>query len=129
MERRGWLTRAGVVCLAVAVLVLADALSSPSNADDRQTQSFPEWAIPPGAWRATHQATGVVDGVDATNGAITLDHGPSQAMGWPSLIEVRYLVFDQQLMQRFVVGKQVTITFRKRGWDLEVIDVSAVAPY
>ena len=125
-ERRAWGVGGGVICLVVAVFALADALNSPSNVDDHQAQSFPEWAIPPAPWRATLQATGVIDSVDVTNGAITLDHGLSQSMGWPTLIKVRYLVLDGQLMQKCVVGKRVTITFRKRGSDLEVIDVSTV---
>ena len=128
MSRQGWQKVGGVVCLAIVMLILAEALRSLFHADTRQTESFPQWAVPPVPGRPSQQAIGIVDSVNAGNGTITIDHGPSQAMGWPSLVKVRYLVLDRQLMQRFVVGERVAIAYRKRGYDLEVIDVSAPAP-
>ena len=66
---------------------------------------------------ATFKATGRVESVDRVNGTITLDQGAFQAMGWPVLAHIRYVVSNKHLIEQLIVGQRFEIEFEKRGAD------------
>ena len=61
-----------------------------------------------------HQAAGVVKSVDAGAGKVTLKHGPVKTLDWPAMT-MTFDVADKRLLDSLGVGKQIRVTFEKRG--------------
>ena len=94
-----------------------------SRSVDGEVGGLPAWATAPATTAAIYEASGVVATLDEINGTITIDHGPSNAMGFPIIVERRYNVADRGLFKSVRVGRKVTVWFRRVNLDFEVTEV------
>jgi Cu(I)/Ag(I) efflux system protein CusF len=74
-----------------------------------------------GAKGESHFADGVVTAV-ASDGKVTLKHGPVKTLGWPAMT-MAFSVKDQALRDKLAVGKAVHVTFDKEASDYVITDV------
>lgn len=69
-----------------------------------------------------HEADGVVKEFDATQGKVTLAHGPVKSLGWPAMT-MAFGVKDKALFDKLVVGTKVHVGFKKEGDEYVVTSV------
>lgn len=62
----------------------------------------------------THEADAVVKEFDATQGKVTLAHGPVKSLGWPAMT-MAFGVKDKTLFDKLAVGTKVHVGFKKEG--------------
>jgi Cu/Ag efflux protein CusF len=65
---------------------------------------------------AVHKASGIIKKVDATNGTVSLEHGPVKSLNWPAMT-MSFVVKDKKLLEQLAVGKKVDFEFKKEGSD------------
>ncbi|WP_454909572.1 copper-binding protein [Variovorax gossypii] len=61
-----------------------------------------------------HEADAVVKEFDATQGKVTLAHGPVKSLGWPAMT-MAFGVKDKALFDKLAVGAKVHVGFKKEG--------------
>lgn len=69
-----------------------------------------------------HEADAVVKEFDATQGKVTLAHGPVKSLGWPAMT-MAFGVKDKALFDKLAVGAKVHVGFKKEGNDYVVTSV------
>lgn len=69
-----------------------------------------------------HEADAVVKEGDATQGKVTLAHGPVKNLGWPAMT-MAFGVKDKALYDKLAVGAKVHVGFKKEGDDYVVTSV------
>ena len=69
-----------------------------------------------------HEADAVVKEFDATQGKVTLAHGPVKSLGWPAMT-MAFGVKDKALFNKLAVGAKVNVGFKKEGDDYVVTSV------
>ena len=69
----------------------------------------------------SHVAEGVVTAV-ASDGKVTLKHGPVKTLGWPAMT-MAFAVKDKALREKLEVGKKVHVTFDKQASDYVITEV------
>ena len=62
----------------------------------------------------THTGVGVVRGVDASAGTVTLQHEPIQSIGWPAMT-MPFSVQDKTALQGLKPGQKVEFAFVQQG--------------
>ena len=70
----------------------------------------------------TGSGEGKVVSVNASTGAITIEHGPIQQIDWPAMT-MTFAVKDKGLLNKLSVGKTVTFQITKEGADYVVTSV------
>ena len=70
----------------------------------------------------THEADAVVKEFDATQGKVTLAHGPVKSLGWPAMT-MTFGVKDKTLFDKLSVGTRVHVGFKKEGDEYVVTSV------
>jgi Cu/Ag efflux protein CusF len=115
------------VALMMSVVIYAPNtcaanIRAPQTTDGEGT-GFPAWATAPTTTAAIYEATGVVTTLDEVRGTITIDHGSRNAMGFPIVVERRYVVGDKRLFKTVLLGRKVTVWFRRMNVDFELTDV------
>ena len=63
---------------------------------------------------ATSEGVGVVEGVDKSNGTVTLSHEPIASLNWPAMT-MDFAVEDKKLFNKLTAGKKVKFQFIKHG--------------
>lgn len=103
--------------------VVADAAKA-APADAPKAMDMPMATNVPGATgKATmHHANGVVKAMDATNGTVTLAHGPVATLNWPAMT-MMFKVKDKALMDKLSADKKVDVDFTQEGSDYVVTAV------
>lgn len=69
-----------------------------------------------------HETEAVVKEFDATQGKVTLAHGPVKSLGWPAMT-MAFSVKDKALFNKLAVGTKVHVGFKKEGDEYVVISV------
>ncbi|KGH21597.1 copper-binding protein [Comamonas thiooxydans] len=69
-----------------------------------------------------HEADAVVKEFDATQGKVTLAHGPVKSLGWPAMT-MAFGVKDKALFDKLAVGTKVHVGFKKEGDEYVVTSV------
>ena len=70
----------------------------------------------------THTATGVVKGVDAKAGTVTVAHAPVKSMHWPAMT-MAFKVEDPNLLNKVAAGKKVAFDFKQDGKDYVITSI------
>ncbi len=96
----------------VSALIAATALASPAIA--QQSAHPGHTTQQTDTTRAQHMfdATGTVVGVDTTNRKVGLNHGPVEALGWPSM-KMAFSVLETVDISSLKPGDQVQFTLHK----------------
>lgn len=61
-------------------------------------------------WGQTHQATGVVKGVNAAKGVVMLKHDPVKSLNWPGMT-MEFAVRDKKLLEGLKPEQKVSFEF------------------
>jgi Cu(I)/Ag(I) efflux system protein CusF len=93
-------------------------------AADSKSMAMPMPQTPQGSMDMSkvHQASGVVKGMDALAGTVTLAHGPVASMNWPAMT-MAFKVQDKALMDKLAEDKRVDVEFMQMGSDYVVTAV------
>jgi Cu(I)/Ag(I) efflux system protein CusF len=101
----------GVLTLTTAGAVVADDMSN-----------MPGMAMS-GAPGAKHgQGKGVIEAIDAQAGALTIQHGPIPAVGWPAMT-MTFKAKPAKLLTGLKVGETINFDTTVRGASAEVTAV------
>lgn len=103
--------------LPLAVLAVAAAVGGSAVADDMPNMKGMAMAKPEAA--KTGQATGVVTGLDAKAGTVTIKHGAIPAVGWPAMT-MTFKAMPASLLKGVKSGDKVAFTVKVKGQDNQV---------
>ena len=115
----GWALLVVALMLGATTLLLVQQSRNSAKATKEQT-------IPPGFVESegTFVASGTVYSVDSVRGLLILNLGFGASMGWPTPIIVGLRAHsDLETLARLELDQRVTVTYRKRAADLELIEV------
>ena len=78
---------------------------------------------------AGHQADGVVEGIDASAGTVSVEHGPVASLKWPAMT-MEFKVANESLLKDLKPGARVSFEFVERGpgeWVITGVKPAAAA--
>jgi Cu(I)/Ag(I) efflux system periplasmic protein CusF len=107
------------------VLVLAVALSTAAGvraAETGGTKVEEAKTQQAGANAAVNRTTGVVKGLDATMGTVTLAHEPVPALKWPAM--VMPFKISPNLAKGLQVGQKVDVEFESQGMSATITRIA-----
>lgn len=75
------------------------------------------------AQEASAEATGVIEGVDAAAGTVTISHEAIKSINWPAMT-MDFTVKDKKILGKLAKGKKVHFTFVQQHGDYVITKVS-----
>jgi len=96
--------RACLLTLAI-VLALTTAETATAQPTARPADSMKGMSMPASAFE-TGKGTGVITGIDAKSGALTIKHGPIAALGWPAMT-MSFRAAPASLLKGLKVGQKI----------------------
>ncbi|HEY3231358.1 MAG TPA: copper-binding protein [Roseiflexaceae bacterium] len=115
----------GLSVVAPNVVLAQAGDSNKKDANGMDMKSMPLKSIDKGmatdknVATTTHQGRGVVKGVDAKDGVITVAHEPIKSLSWPAMT-MGFKVKDKHLVDKVKAGDKVEFTFVQAGNDYVV---------
>jgi Cu(I)/Ag(I) efflux system protein CusF len=109
-----------VLVLAVALWITAGVRAAETGGT-KVAGSTTERA---GANAAVNRTTGVVKGIDATMGTVTLAHEPVPALKWPAM--VMPFKISPNLAKGLQVGQKVDVEFESQGMSATITSIAVV---
>jgi Cu(I)/Ag(I) efflux system periplasmic protein CusF len=70
----------------------------------------------------SHTASGVVQGIDAAKGSITLEHEPVKSLNWPAM-SMGFKVSDPKLLAKVKQGDKIRFTFHQSGREYVITSI------
>ncbi len=68
------------------------------------------------AKNAESEAIGVIDGIDAAKGVLTISHEPIKSLGWPAMT-MDFMVTNKKLLGKAAKGQKIQFAFIQQHGD------------
>ena len=105
--------------LGSSLFALQPAFAAGSGMSDMDMSNMD---MPHASNAAGTEAVGVVDGIDADKGIVTISHEPIKSLGW-SAMTMDFVVKDKKMLARLSKGKKIHFTFVEQKGDYVITKI------
>jgi Cu(I)/Ag(I) efflux system periplasmic protein CusF len=105
---------------AALTMALSSGVLAEQKADGMAAMDMSK--MPASTSQTSHPAVGVVKGVDAAAGKVTIAHEAIKGLNWPAMT-MTFMVKDKMLFDKLTVDKKVEFQVAKQGADYVVTAV------